>query len=98
MSTTEEISWRQCCVFIRFPIRISSDFKDVCCMDQFMVGSLKDSSLAAHCPSQAEAVVPDVATRGVLEHDDAAYLLKLYHRLYSTESGSVTVRLNSVYM
>ena len=58
----------------------------------------EDSSLAVHCPSQAEAVVPDVATRGVLEHDDDdAYLLKLYQWLYSTESGSVTVCVNSIY-
>ena len=79
-----------------FPSEFVNDFKDVCRTDQCMVGSLRDSSLVEDDPSHADVVIPDVATRGVLDSDDAAYLVELYDKLNTTECGLVTA--NSIHV
>ena len=79
----------------KFPKQFQDDFRDVCTVDECMVGSLLDTCSMITEFSSSDVVLPPVATRSVLNSDDAAYVQQLYLNLNPVRSECVTI--NSIY-
>ena len=80
-----------------FPHEFQEDFRNVCCTEEFAVGSLHDTAMPVEFPS-ISVETPSHSRRCILDHDDMACVLNIYEKLKHVRGTEQGVTVNAIHV